>query len=381
MILNPMFSGQPARIKVGTYLEPADYQYYIPKHKNNNNCIEVNVNRRIKQSEEMIHVINNAEGLIRRLNANVDTSGVYTSIPGEETIHVLERSLLENIHHRTPWTPLVGYAWVEKKAKHINFPDYAPVFEQPITNNLHDLLVNNLAFVDQLPIYFNNRPTTTISYHSFSKFLDLAQCNSDFLDSDYFTDDGDVWTDLNGEDTEKANWQREEYNSIIADASIDLMNGLFVDAYNRIEYFVIYTDGEMKTVDQGRMLELGARYYEAASFYYIPPDIKLLATINTIGNMHVTIALNIQGKEDLVLLFPKAIIASGDTMDVAKVKEMAPNHEGLVFWYYPEEGTCTYFNVNPFGCSYDDIEKIWNESLDYGNWAQEQIKQSAEDKA
>ena len=159
------------------------------------------------------------------------------------------------------------------------------------------------------------------------------------------------------------------------------MNGLFVDAYNRIEYFVIYTDGEMKTVDQGRMLELGARYYEAASFYYIPPDIKLLATINTIGNMHVTIALNIQGKEDLVLLFPKAIIASGDTMDVAKVKEMAPNHEGLVFWYYPEEGTCTYFNVNPFGCSYDDIEKIWNESLDYGNWAQEQIKQSAEDKA
>lgn len=344
---------------IGITTQP-DTQWLFPKFKLNNLCIQTQAPSPFMSNGSMTLIINNAVNLVRR---NV-AGGAPHLVGDEEVLQILRPSKAQFISGLFQ-PDYKSLNWMPIKAKELNLSDYAIVHPVDYKDTPQDQLIRGLVFVKDIDFLIYNKPNVFLRTLSFSTQKDLMQCTTSIFGGDFLDHSGSPWDDLAEEDRETAQSMLDEYNTIVSDVDVDLVKGLFIKQGCSNMDFFIQVDGEAnyQKVSADHLIEMGARYYDELSLYYIPPKLKLL------GFAHGTpwyfqIWINVKDIETLSVLFPQAAIVESDSIDVESVSDILKSHNGLVIWVLPAQNVAFYFYLDP-SLKLDDIDKIVKESRQY----------------
>lgn len=338
-----------------------DTQWLFPKFKLNNLCIQTLPQiLALGMDGKLSLQIHNALNLVRRNT----THGAGHMVGDEEVLHILRPTKSQFISGLFQ-TDRKSLNWVPIKAKELNLSDYAIVHPDDYKDTPQDELIRGLAFARDIDVLIFNKPNVFLRTLAFSPQKDLKYCTYSIFGGDYLDHSGQAWDDLSEEDRETASSMIEEYNTIISDADVSIANGLFIHVGHDQSEFYIQVEGEQnyQKVSAEHIIEMGARYYEELSLYYIPPKLKLLGIVNG-SPWYFNIWINVRDVETLATLFPKAAIVEADSFDIAVVEETLKNYQGLVIWVLPTQNTAFHFTLD-HRLKLDDVDKIIKESREY----------------
>lgn len=334
-------------------------QWLFPQFKLNSLCIQSTPRSPFTTDGNQTLTINNAVNLVRR---DV-THGESHLVGDEEILHILRPTKAQFIAGRFQ-PDYKSLNWVPIKAKELNLSEYAMIHPVDYEDSTQDQLIRELVFVKDIDQLVYNKPNVFLYPYTFSPQRDLMQCSYSVFGGDFLDNEGKPWDDLNEDDLETANSLLEEYKTIISDADIDLVKGLFLQINDGSDVY-IQVEGETsyQKVKLDHLIEMGARYYEELGLYYIPPKLKLLGVVD-MARWRKHISLNVQSIEILTLLFPKAVIIESDSFDTATVEDVLKDHQGLVIWVLASQNTAFYFKLD-YRLKLEHIDKIVKESRDF----------------
>ncbi len=304
-------------------------EWLIQSYKNN--IYGLNKTNRIllytpNENDYTTIMVNSPGGLVRRENST------FNNLVGSEEVVKIYR-LMPTQSVGWKYSPLnKQYSWASIRAGELDLSSYQRLMNVDARVTPEVLLLRELILAKENPEFILNKfNSISIRATSFLKQDKFERSTVYIYNGDYLDGRGNPWDDFTD----------DELEDIISDAAIltdaekiDPKNGTVVKHYHEERHY-IKIDGVVHLLDKQQAIEKGCVYLETMRLLYVPPSMKVLASLEIpqrIGMMELN--LYIENDDDLLDLFPRSIVVDVPTqgrLDFDLVNEVIGDHKGIVF--------------------------------------------------